>query len=404
MLRVKTSPRVARSVTRFVTHQESARLEPVCVRPREGQWYWLPVILCTLAVASAQDHLVAWSDWSQTSEKTQTLKTEERQKAGAPGHPELLRIPSPAPVRAGLLPVALSKPSPTSLEDLRSIEKNVETLVARVSPAVVAVEVGNSSGSGVIISDDGLVLTAGHVCGQPNRDVRFTFPDGKKVRGKTLGLDEDADTGLMKITDPGVWPHVPVGDLQQAHVGDWVLALGNPGGFDLGRSLVIRLGRLIRITPEALQTDCPISPGDSGGALVDMYGRVIGIHSAISVSVAENFHVPITEFYDTWAQLSERAKVEAPSVTVSAYAGATGVDAAGGCRVSAVDKRGPAARAGLRVGDMVMRVEGREIPAAATFRRWIAEARPGETLNLEVRRGNNTIRLKLQLDAAPASR
>ena len=78
------------------------------------------------------------------------------------------------------------------------MEQQVKTLVARLSPAVVAVEVGYGSGSGVVISADGLVLTAGHVCGRPGRSVRFTFPDGKHARGKTLGLDPDTDAGQWK--------------------------------------------------------------------------------------------------------------------------------------------------------------------------------------------------------------
>src|SRR5208282_4466201 len=148
--------------------------------------------------------------------------------------------------------------------DLRAIQQQVEALVPKVSPAVVAVEIDSASGSGVVISADGLVLTAGHVYENPEREVRFEFPNGKTAYGKTLGLDEDADTGLMRITDPGPWPYAALGDLKQARLGDWVLALGNPGGFDRKRSLVVRLGRLICVTPGVLQTDCTISPGDSG--------------------------------------------------------------------------------------------------------------------------------------------
>ncbi|HWX18559.1 MAG TPA: trypsin-like peptidase domain-containing protein [Candidatus Binatia bacterium] len=211
--------------------------------------------------------------------------------------------PKPAPADRKELAAAFTKATPGAIADLKQIEQRVKTLVTRVSPAVVAVEVGYASGSGVVISADGLVLTAGHVGGRPGRDVRFTFPDGKTARGKTIGVARDSDTGLMRISDPGPWPHAAMGELEHARIGDWVLALGHPGGFDPRRSLVVRLGRIIRLAPEALQTDCTISPGDSGGPLFDMYGRVIGIHSAISRSVAENFHVSVTEFYDTWDQL-----------------------------------------------------------------------------------------------------
>ena len=215
---------------------------------------------------------------------------------------------SPAPPKPGAanrkaLPAAFSKAIPASIADLKAIEEHVKALVARVSSAVVAVEVGDGSGSGVVITADGLIVTAGHVCGGTDRDVSFTFPDGKIARGKTLGVDLESDTGLMKITEPGPWPHVATGELEQAKMGDWVLALGHPGGFDLKRSLVVRLGRIIRLAPDALQTDCTISPGDSGGPLFDMHGRVIGIHSYISSSPADNFHVPITAYYNSWRTL-----------------------------------------------------------------------------------------------------
>ena len=111
------------------------------------------------------------------------------------------------------MPAGFGKAAPASIADLKAIEQHVKALAARVSPAVVAVEVGSGSGSGVVISADGLVLTAGHVCGGPGRNVRFTFPDGKTARGKTVGVNRESDTGLMRITDRGPWPHAAVGDL-----------------------------------------------------------------------------------------------------------------------------------------------------------------------------------------------
>ena len=220
--------------------------------------------------------------------------------------------PRPAPARREDLPAAFNQAAPRSIADLRAMERQVKSIVARVSGAVVAVEVGFGSGSGVIISSNGYVLTAGHVCGRPNREVQFTFPDGKKARGKTVGVDLESDTGLMRITDTGPWPCVPVGDFEQVRLGDWMLALGHPGGFDLKRSLVVRLGRVVRLAPEIVQTDCTISPGDSGGPLFDMHGRVVGIHSAISTSLADNFHVPITEFLAAWEQLANGTEDKTP--------------------------------------------------------------------------------------------
>jgi serine protease Do len=307
----------------------------------------------------------------------------------------------PAPARRQELPAAFSKPVPTSLADLRAIEQQVKKLVPQVSPAVVAVEVGYGSGSGVVISADGLVLSAGHVCGRPHRDVLFTFPDGKTARGKTMGVDREADTGLMRITDPGPWPYVAVGDLEDARLGDWVLALGHPGGFDLKRSLVVRLGRIIRAAPGIVQTDCTIYPGDSGGPLFDMHGRVLAIHSAISSSLAENFHVPITEFFDTWDALATGGSGDTLASRPRAYVGASAADDPAGCRLSAVETNGPAFNAGLKPGDLVLKVEGRDILVSAVFRRWIAEARPGETLNLEIKRGDKLLSLQVKLQTPP---
>jgi serine protease Do len=283
------------------------------------------------------------------------------------------------------------------------MEHVVKSLVKIVSPSVVSVEVGSGSGSGVIVSPEGLVLTAGHVCGRPNREVRFTFPDGKTAQGKTLGLDRDSDTGLMRITDPGPWPYSKIGNLDQTELGDWVLALGHPGGFDPKRSLVVRLGRIIRLAQDALQTDCTIAPGDSGGPLFDMHGRVIGIHSAISSSVAENFHVSITEFIDNWELLASGSKARTLTVAEKpkSYVGVAVIDDAAGCRLNSVDAKSPAAKAGLRSGDLILRVNQREIKAAAAFRRWVAEAEPGEVLTLEIKRGGKLLSLKLNVRPPP---
>ncbi len=311
-----------------------------------------------------------------------------------------LHAPKATPARRADLPAAFTQATPTSMADLKTMEQRVKELVRRVSPAVVAVEIDGSSGSGVIVSADGLVLTAGHVCGEANRTVRFTFADGKTATGKTLGLDADSDTGLMRITERGTWPQAPIGELTQARAGDWVLALGHPGGFDLRRSLVVRLGRIIRIIPGVLQTDCTISLGDSGGPLFDMHGRVIGVHSAINTSLVGNFHVPISEFYDAWEQLAKAPVKREPRTTV-AYIGATSVEGKEGCRVNVVEANSPASKAGLKVGDVVLKVEGRDITSAAVFRRWVEEAEPGETLKLEVRRGGKLVSMAVKVGSSP---
>jgi serine protease Do len=206
----------------------------------------------------------------------------------------------------------------------------------------------------------------------------------------------------MRITNAGPWKFVPVGDLDQQHAGDWVLALGHPGGFDLKRSLVVRLGRIIRIADHALQTDCTIAPGDSGGPLFDMSGRVIGIHTAIAASLADNFHVPINRFEESWDQLV-KATSGPGAKPLQAYFGATIADDPNGCRLTVIEKNGPASKAGLKSGDVVLEVEGRTIAASASFHRWLTESNPGETLHLRIKRGAQTLPMKVKL-AAPRTR
>jgi serine protease Do len=367
-------------------------------RLRAKPAYWLLAAMMSAAVSLAAPPPVVPLDSTQTNRPGRSVKIWPRETAPDTSALTVPAVPKPTPARRADLPTAFIGNAPSSVADLRTMERHVKALVARVSPAVVAVEVGNGSGSGVVISADGLVLTAGHVCGEPDRTVHFTFPDGKKAHGKTLGRDTESDTGLMRITDSGTWPHAAMGDLAQARAGDWVLALGHPGGFDAGRSLVVRLGRIIRLDEGALQTDCTISPGDSGGPLLDMHGRVIGIHSAISTLLAENFHVAISEFYDNWNVMAKSKEADEEVDAPRAYVGASGVNDDAGCRLIEVEENSPAARAGLKVGDVVLKVNGRDIKVFAAFRRWVDEAKPGETLNLEIKRGEEVLSVKLRLE------
>jgi len=316
-----------------------------------------------------------------------------------PAAPIFPRPPVPQPMGVHLrdLPAGFTKPSPTSMEELRDIQNHVAALVSQVSSAVVAVVIDDSSGSGVVITSDGLVLTAGHVGERAGRQVKFTFPNGSMARGKTLGVDEDADTGLMRITDPGPWPHVGVGELKHAQLGDWTLALGNPGGFDLKRSLVARLGRIIQLTPDHLQTDCTIFPGDSGGPLFDMYGRVIGIHSSITTSAEENYHVPITRFFATWEELI------GPPERLPSYCGLSVVDDPEGCRVSKIEKDSPATLAKLKLGDVLLSVDGRHVAAASWFEHWLIDSAPGETLKLQIKRDKKELSKAIKLQSQPRS-
>jgi serine protease Do len=310
------------------------------------------------------------------------------------GAPSLLKV---TPATNENLPEAMRKDVPASVADLKSIESRVKEVVGRVSPAVVAVRIDGATGSGVIISADGYVLSAAHVCNEPNHDVRFFFPDGRTARGKTLGTNHDSDAGLMKITDEGPWPHAEVGDLERASPGDWVVAMGHPGGFDRQRSIVARLGRVIRLG-SMLQTDCTIISGDSGGPLFDMYGRVIGIHSRISESAAANFHVPIDAYSGAWARLVKGENWGGRRPGSRSFVGARGVDHPEGCRLDRVEEDGPAFKAGLKTGDIVRKVNGDKINDYESFRQSIARSQPGDEIELDVKRDDQQLTVKVTVE------
>ena len=195
--------------------------------------------------------------------------------------------------------------SPKTLDDLKAFEAKVRAVVAKVTPATVGVRIGQSSGSGVIVSEDGLVLTAGHVVGKPGQEVVFYFADGKTAKGKTLGLYGNADAGMMRITDAGKYPFLERGKSAGLLPGTWALATGHPLGYQKDRPPVVRLGRVLRLSDNTIQTDCALVGGDSGGPLFDLDGRIIGIHSRIGMAMDINMHVPIDVFADNWDRLAK---------------------------------------------------------------------------------------------------
>jgi S1-C subfamily serine protease len=200
-------------------------------------------------------------------------------------------------------PALTIKPVPESIEDLRAIEKQVQAVLEKVTPATVGVQVGPGQGSGVIVSADGLVLTAGHVSVKPGENATIILPTGKRLRAKTLGRNGGIDSGMIKIIDEGPFPFADLGKSADLKAGQWCIAVGHPGGFRPNRAPVVRVGRILFASNSFLRTDATLVGGDSGGPLFDMQGKVIGIHSRISKSITENVHVPIDTYHQTWDRL-----------------------------------------------------------------------------------------------------
>lgn len=283
---------------------------------------------------------------------------------------------------------------PKNGDDLKVMQSHVRELVKRVTPCVVAVSLNGGMGSGVIISEDGYVLTAGHVVGRPNRDATFILHDGRKVHGKTLGANYGVDSGLMKITTEGKWPFVELGSSTGIKPGHWCLAMGHPGGFYKDRSPPVRLGRVLHKTRSAIVTDCTLVGGDSGGPLLDMSGKVIGIHSRIGDGLKDNLHVPINTYRQTWDRLvsGEAWGGRRPGGPIIGVLGDTSTDAA---KISRVLPKSPAEVAGVKVDDVITKFDGKKIETFEALASAVNEKEPGDRVKVELRRGDETLTLDL---------
>lgn len=301
-------------------------------------------------------------------------------------------------------PPAFDKAAPENLADLKVIQEHVKAVVDHVIPATVCVRIGAGSGSGVIISEDGYILTAAHVSGPAGRDVTVILHDGKQVKGKTLGANRGIDSGLIKITTPGVWYHVEMGNSAAVKKGDWCIATGHPGGYKQGRTPVVRLGKILGTTKGAIRSDCTLVGGDSGGPLFDIHGRVIGIHSRIGGTIDANLHVPVDTYKETWEKLAAGevwgSGLGGPGVA-QAWLGIKGDLDANGCKVSEVTAGSPADKAGLKVDDIITKFGDKKIENFQQLVEMVSRSKIGQRVTLEVRRGEETLRLEVTLAKRP---
>jgi len=174
------------------------------------------------------------------------------------------------------------------LRELQAAEKRTREVAERLVGATVCVARGGASGSGVIVSEDGLILTAAHVIPGPGTECTVTLADGRRAKAKALGCDPSRDAGMVRITDAGKWPFVEMGRSADLKLGQWCLATGHPGGLVAGRKAPLRLGRILangkgEAMHSGILTDATVCPGDSGGPLFDLEGKVIGIHTNIGL-------------------------------------------------------------------------------------------------------------------------
>lgn len=279
--------------------------------------------------------------------------------------------------------------TPKNVDELRSMERYVQQLSKQLVEATVSLRIGTAHGSGVIVGKEGYVLTAAHVIGQPDRTVQFTLSDGRTVLGKTLGVHMPLDAGVAKITDSGTWPHLQIGNSEKLKKGQWCLAAGHPGGLDYSRGVVVRLGRILELG-ELTRTDCQLNAGDSGGPLINMRGQVIGIHSRIGTSLANNLHTPSATYRNHWDPFVAGKVWRSPS-----YLGVTGDKSTHEPLVGRVREGSPADRAGLRVGDYITRFAGHEVHTFRDLVYMVQSRHPGEEIEIEIERDDVKQRLEI---------
>ena len=289
---------------------------------------------------------------------------------------------------------------------------NVNSTVGIVTSAVTTNFWGQrttsaAAGSGFLFTGDGYILTNYHVVQDANSVTVSTY-DGTKYDARIIGFDESNDVAVLKIDAEGLTP-VVIGDSDNLNVGDSVVAIGNPLGeltFSLTSGAVSALDREVtmsnNVTMELIQTDCAINSGNSGGALFNLYGEVIGItnakYSGSSGSGASidniGFAIPINSVRSIVDSIIEKGYVAKPYIGVMVADVSDEVKSYGtpaGAAVASVTEGGPAEKAGLQANDIITAVNGKEISGKSDLSSIIADCAAGDKLTLSVYRQGQTL-------------
>jgi len=271
-------------------------------------------------------------------------------------------------------------------------------------------QVRQSLGSGFVISADGFILTNNHVVDKA-RDIRVSFDDGRVLEAKLIGRSPEIDIALIKV-EAGNLQAVAFGDSDALEVGDWVMAIGNPFGLShtVTKGIVSAKGRVIGAGPydDLIQIDAAINPGNSGGPLFNLKGEVVGMNTLI-IAAGQNlgFAVPMNMVKEVLPALREKGKpdigwlgVDAQNMTPE-IAEALGMPDPIGAIVRSVTRGGPADKAGLLRGDVIIELDGKKILSAAELPRMIAFGHIGKTVTFKVSRQGKTIEIEAMVEKRP---
>jgi putative serine protease PepD len=297
---------------------------------------------------------------------------------------------------------------------------SVAGLAARVLPSVVSIETtsadGGATGSGFVIDANGYLLTNNHVVAG-SLTIKVLLNDGREFAARILGRDESYDLAVLKIEASGL-KALQFGDSEKVQVGDSVIAIGSPLGLSgtVTQGIISAKNRPVTAGDDesdsatsfisALQTDAAINPGNSGGPLVDATGAVIGVNSAIaslgssgSGSIGLGFAIPINQARKTADQLIKNGKATYPVIGVAIDMNYNGVGALIAKSASAILPGGPAAKAGLRAGDLITEIDGKKINAPEELIVEVRTHNVGDEVTITYIRGTKTNTAKLILIA-----
>ena len=300
-------------------------------------------------------------------------------------------------------------------------EKRIISIVELISPTVVSVTSYDAKGeedgmgSGFIVSNDGEIITNNHVITGASK-LTVVLPNGKEVTARSLGGDPLTDLAIIKITGNGL-PVAPLGDSDAIKVGQIVIAIGNPYGFErtVTMGVVSALGRQIpgggSSLSDLIQTDARIYPGNSGGPLVDSSGRVIGVNVAVVGGRAGTlgFAIPINTAREVMADVKRYGRVMVPWIGISygditpQIASVFELPTKQGVVVANVEKDGPAALAGIRKGDIIVSVEGKNVEDGGDLQRMLRTHKVGDKIKMNILRDGSPRMLTVTLRERPSN-
>ena len=354
----------------------------------------LVVIACGTSGSAKVGALVAFQTGSPQSSASVAGATATPSDAPS-SSPSSLSQATPSPTTSS--PTASSPANDSG--DAFTVQAQMVDVIKKVNPAVVLIETDAGLGSGVIYDNKGDIVTNAHVVGT-STTFKVTLSNGKSYTGTLVGSYTPDDIAVVKISATGITPAV-FGDSSKLQVGDVVLAMGNPLGLQssVTEGIVSALSRQVsepsgNTLPDVIQTSAAINPGNSGGALVDLQGEVVGIPTLAATDPQLGGSAPGIGF----AISSNRARVIADQLIATghvtnsgrAYLGVSITDSAQGVLVAQITAGGPAAKAGIVAGDLILSVGGQATPDTSTLLQVVSTLHPGDTTQVQVQTSSGT--------------